>query len=272
MQQTVGKPADDAGIDYGNMTPRQFRELARAGGYRRMTSRNVCLGHVQCAMVALPAKLAFDFMVFCQRNQRPCPVLEVVEAGSHTCRRIAPDTDLRTDLPLYSVFRDGKLIGHRPDVVDIWRPDLVTFLIGSNTSCDQALQRAGVQTEKNRWVLRTAIETDPAGPFRGPLVVTMRWLTPKEAVIATQLTGRFPFNHGAPIHIGDPAAIGADLQHPMTGNEAVPPMPEGLVPVFWACSMTPQAIAQAAGVEFMITSGPSLGLISDLKSDQVCMP
>jgi len=269
MQQTVGT---DAEIDFGRMTPREFRELARAGGYRRMTTRNVCLGHVQCAMVALPERLAFDFMIFCQRNQRPCPVLEVIEAGSHTSRRIAAGADLRTDLPLFSVFRDGKLVGHVPDAREHWRSDLVTFLIGSNTSCDQALNRAGVQTEKHRYVLRTGIQTDAAGPFRGPLVVTMRWLTPKEAVIATQLTGRFPFNHGAPIHIGDPAAIGADLAHPMTGNDPVPPMPDGLVPVFWACSMTPQAIAQAAGVEFMITSGPSLGLISDLRSDQVCMP
>lgn len=268
----VAKAADLSEVDFGQLSPRQFRELARAGKYRRLTTRNVCLGHVQCAMVSIPRHLAFDFLVFCQRNQRPCPVLEVLDPGDYLSRRIASGADLRTDLPLYSVFRDGKLDGHVEDVLDLWRPDLVTFLIGSNTSCDQALQRAGVQTERHRWVLRTSIQTDPAGPFSGPLVVTMRWLTPREVVIATQLTGRFPFNHGAPIHIGDPAAIGADLEHPMTGKEPVPPMPSGVVPVFWACSMTPQAIAQAAGVEFMITSGPSLGLISDLRSDQVCAP
>jgi uncharacterized protein YcsI (UPF0317 family) len=257
--------------DYGRMTPPEFRAVARAGQFKPRTTRNVALGHVQCALVVLPKDLAFDFLVFCQRNQRPCPVLEVTDPGSPEPRRIAPGADLRTDLPLYSVYRKGKLEAHVESITDLWRDDLVAFFIGSNTSCDLALNRVGVQTERNRWVLRTGIETDPAGPFRGPMVVTMRWLTPKEAIAATQLTGRFPFNHGAPIHIGDPAAIGADLANPMMG-EPVKEIPRDLVPVFWACSMTPQAVAIAAGVEFMLTSGPSQGFISDLESDKVCIP
>jgi uncharacterized protein YcsI (UPF0317 family) len=262
---TAAKP------DYGRLSPRAFRALARAGQFRERTTRNVALGHVQCALVVLPKPLAFDFLVFCQRNQRPCPVLEVTDPGNPEPRRIAPGADLRTDLPLYSVYRNGELEGHVESIADHWRDDLVAFLIGSNTSCDLALNRIGVQTERNRWVLRTAIETDPAGPFRGPMVVTMRWLTPKEAILATQLTGRFPFNHGAPIHIGEPAAIGADLANPMMG-QPVPEIPKEVVPVFWACSMTPQAVALAAGVEFMLTSGPSQGFISDLESDKVCSP
>lgn len=258
--------------DYARMTPREVRQVMREGRYDLMTTRNVALGHVQCALVVVPKAVAFDFMVFCQRNQRPCPVLEVTDPGNPEPRRIAPGADLRTDLPGYSVYRKGVLEGQVGDITDLWRDDSVAFLIGSNTSCDLALNRAGVQTEKNRWVLRTTIPTDPSGPFSGPLVVTMRWLTPKEAIIATQLTGRFPFNHGAPIHVGDPAQIGADLEHPMTGKTAVPPIPKDVVPVFWACSMTPQAVAQAAGLDLMITSAPSLGLISDLPTDTMGMP
>ena len=258
--------------DFGRMSAREFRAAARAGQYKLKTTRNVARGHVQCALVVLPKPLAFDFLVFCQRNQRPCPVLEVTDPGNPEPQRIAPGADLRTDLPLYSVYRNGKLERHVEAITDLWRDDLVAFLIGSNTSCDMALNRIGVQTERNRWVLRTSIETDPSGPFRGPMVVTMRWLTPKEAILATQLTARFPFNHGAPIHIGDPAAIGADLKNPMTGNEPVPEIPKDVVPVFWACSMTPQAVAVAAGVEFMLTSGPSLGFIADLETDKVGLP
>lgn len=251
--------------------PAEVRALMRTDAFQLLTTRNVALGHVQCALVALPQAVALDFMVFCQRNQRPCPVIEVVEAGSVEARRSAPGSDLRTDLALYSVFRNGRLEGHVTSLVDVWRDDLVTFLIGSNTSCDLALRRAGVQTERNRWVLRTGIETDSSGPFRGPMIVTMRWLSPSEAVTATQLTSRFPFNHGAPIHIGDPSAIGADLAHPLMG-QPVPEIPSNVVPVFWACSMTPQAIALAAGVEFMLTSGPSQGFITDIETDRFGIP
>ena len=262
------RPAAEA-----ELTPAQAARLEmRHNRFTGLTTRNVALGYVQVAFVILRKQLAFDFLVYCQRNQRPCPVLEVLDPGNPEPRHSAPGADIRTDSTLYSVYRKGERVALVEDITDLWEDDFVTFLIGSNTSCDLALRRAGVQTEKNRWVLRTNVPTVPAGIFSGPLVVTMRWLTPKEAVIATQLTSRFPFNHGAPIHIGDPAALGCDLEHPLTGNTAVPPIPKDVVPVFWACSMTPQATAIASKVDFMITSGPSKGLITDLESDKVCIP
>jgi uncharacterized protein YcsI (UPF0317 family) len=257
--------------DFARMTPREVRLAMREGRFNLPTTRNVARGHVQCALVVLPQAQAFDFMVYCQRNQRPCPVYEVVEAGSHEPKRIAPGADLRTDLALYHVYRGGKLEARVENITDLWRKDLIAFLIGSNTSCDMALNRAGVQTEKNRWVLRTTVPTDPSGPFSGPLAVTMRWLTPKEAIIATQLTGRFPFNHGAPFHIGDPAAIGADLANPMTG-QPVTAIPKDVVPVFWACSMTPLEVAIAAKIDLMITCAPSKLFITDIETDKAGMP
>jgi len=251
-------------------SPREFRAGCRSGQFSLLT-RNQCPGYVQCALVALPKALAFEFMVFCQRNQKACPVLEVTEPGQYEPKRSAPGADLRTDLPLYSVYRNGVRVEDVADVTRLWRDDLVGFLIGSNTSCDLALQRAGVQTERYRWPLTTSVPTEPAGAFHGPLVVTMRWLTPQELITATQLTSRFPFNHGAPIHVGDPAVLGCDLAHPLTGSPP-PPMPAGLIPTFWACSVTPQVVAVAAKVEFMITSAPTYGFITDLETDKVGIP
>ncbi len=257
--------------DFARMSPREVRLAMREGRFNLPTTRNVARGHVQSALVVLPRAQAFDFMVFCQRNQRSCPVYEVVEAGSHEPKRIAPGADLRTDLALYHVYRGGQLESRVENIAELWRKDLVAFLIGSNTSCDMALNRAGVQTEKNRWVLRTTVQTDPSGPFSGPLAVTMRWLTPKEAVIATQLTGRFPFNHGAPFHIGDPAGIGADLANPITG-QPVTEIPKDVVPVFWECSMTPLEVAIAAKIDLMITCAPSKLFITDIETDKAGAP
>ena len=136
---------------------------------------------------------------------------------------------------------------------------------------DEALERAGVPTDKHRWVLRSTLPTQPAGRFHGNMVVTMRWLTPDQVITATQVSARFPFNHGAPIHVGDPTKIGADLKAPLFGG-AVPALPDSLMPVFWACGVTPQAAAEAAGIEFMITHAPAHSFVTDIKADLFSQP
>jgi len=232
----------------------------------------LALGFVQCNLVIIPQDLAYDFLLYCNRNQKACPVLEVTDVGDPEPKRSAPGADLRTDLPLYAIYRDGI---RREDVAglkELWRDDFVAFLIGSGITFDLALQEAGVPTDKDRWVVRSAIPTEPAGRFHGDMVVTMRWLTPEQAITATQVTARFPFNHGAPIHIGDPAAIGADLEHPLFGPPVDGPVPAGKVAVFWACGVTPQAAAEAAGLEMMITHAPAHGFITDLKADDLRIP
>ena len=144
-------------------SPRQFREEAR-GGFVALT-RNQCPGYVQCGLVALPKALALDFMIFCQRNQKACPIIEVLEPGQVEPKMAAPGADVRTDLPMYSIYRGGVRVQDVPDVTEHWRDDLVTFVMGSNTSLDLALQRAGVQTESYRWPVTTKIPTVPAGPL-----------------------------------------------------------------------------------------------------------
>lgn len=228
-------------------------------------------GYVQCNLVVLPKADAYDFLLFCQRNPKACPLVDVTDPGSPEPRLSAPGADLRTDLPRYRVFRHGILTDEVTDICAYWREDSVGFLIGSSLTFDDALERAGVPKSKEVWVLSTNLPTVPAGKFRGQLIVTMRWMTPEQAIIATQLTSRYPFNHGAPIHIGDPAQIGADLEHPIYG-EAVQEIPEGVLPVFWACGVTPQQVALTTKPELMLTHAPAHAFITDLRADQICIP
>jgi uncharacterized protein YcsI (UPF0317 family) len=232
------------------------------------TSRGLAPGFVQCNLAIMPKAHAFDFMLYCQRNQRACPVLEVTDPGDPVPRRLAPTADLRTDCAKYSVFIDGKRQADRTDIGDLWRDDLVAFLIGSGITFDAALERAGVPTDRHRWVLRTNRPTEPGGPFRGDLIVTMRWLTPQQAITAVQVSSRFPFNHGAPIHIGDADGIGADLKDPMFGGP-VPAMPGGLTAVFWACGVTPQSAAEAAKLPLFIVHAAAHSFITDLPADHL---
>jgi uncharacterized protein YcsI (UPF0317 family) len=232
------------------------------------TSRGLALGFVQCNLAIMPKVYAFEFMLYCQRNQRACPVLEVTDPGNPVPHRLAPNADLRTDCARYAVFVDGKRQDDRTDIKDLWRDDLVSFLIGSGITFDGALERGGVPTDRHRWVLRTDRPTEPAGLFKGDLIVTMRWLTPQQAITAVQVSSRFPFNHGAPIHIGDPAAIGADLDNPVFGGP-VPSMPEGLTAVFWACGVTPQAAAENAKLPLFIAHAPAHSFITDLPADHL---
>ena len=252
------------------MTPAQRARLDIREKRHTGTTRGLALGYVQCNLAIVPQALAFDFLLYCQRNARACPVLEVCDPGSWEPQQLAPGADLRTDLPRYSVFEHGKR-RDVPDIRDLWRSDLVAFLIGSGITFDGALARAGVPTDRHRWVLRSKIPTVPAGRFGGEMVVTMRWLTPEQAIIATQVSSRFPHNHGAPIHIGDPAAIGADLDDPIFGGP-VGALPKDRVAVFWACGVTPQEAALRAEVDFMITHAPAHGFVTDLEADRFCTP
>ncbi|MDP2409328.1 MAG: DUF1445 domain-containing protein [Pseudolabrys sp.] len=251
----------------GMLESQRIRQEIRDGRHTG-SSRGVAHGFVQCNLAILPKAYAFDFMLYCQRNQRACPVLEVTDPGDPVPHKLAPNADLRTDCARYAVFVDGARQDDVTNISHLWHDDLVSFLIGSGITFDGPLERAGVPTGKYRWVLRTDRPTEPAGPFRGDLIVTMRWLTPEQAITAVQVSARFPFNHGAPIHIGDPAGIGADLAHPLFGG-AVPAMPAGLTAVFWACGVTPQSAAEQARLPLFIAHAPAHSFITDLPADRL---
>lgn len=252
------------------------RSAERAAALRGRIRRGELTGHtsgladdlVQANLVVLPQAQAYDFLLYCQRNPRPCPLLAVTDVGAWEVPALGQGIDLRTDLPRYRVWRDGELVDEPTDVSAIWRDDLVAFAIGCSFSFEWALQAKGmrlrhVEQGRNVAMYRTNLPTVAAGAFAGPMVVSMRPLTPSDAMRAVQITARFPSVHGAPVHVGDAAAIGiADLQRPDYGD-AVDVQP-GELPVFWACGVTPQAAIAQARPPFCITHAPGAMLITDL--------
>lgn len=239
----------------------------RSGDFSGPTA-GLAAGNVQANLVILPKALAHDFLRFAQANPKPCPVLAVSEPGDPGLPGLGEDLDIRTDLPKYRVWRDGELSGEPLDVRHVWRDDLVSFALGCSFSFEQALIEEGIELRhmtcgSNVPMYRTSIRCIPAGPFAGPLVVSMRPLAPADAIRAIQITSRFPSVHGAPVHIGLPGAIGiADLTKPDYGDSV--PIGSGELPVFWACGVTPQAVIAEAKPDFCITHAPGSMLITDL--------
>ena len=228
---------------------------------------------MQGNVVILPKALADDFLRYCQLNPKPCPVLAVSQPGDPMLPKLGADIDIRTDVPRYRVWRRGELVDEPTDLRALWRDDLVTFVIGCSFSFEQALLDSGlslrhVDQNRNVAMYRTNIATESAGPFHGPMVVSMRPLKAKAAIRAIQITSRFPDVHGAPVHLGDPSLIGiADLSKPDYGD-AIDVMSDEL-PVFWACGVTPQAAIAQAKPEFCITHAPGAMLITDLLNHQL---
>ena len=243
------------------------RAAIRSGAWTDHTS-GLAEGHVQGNVVILPELLANDFLRYCQRNPKPCPLLAVSEPGDASLPGLGIDIDIRTDVPRYRVWRDGELADQPTDISAQWRKDLVTFVIGCSFSFEEALLEAGIPLrhiaqKRNVAMFRSNIATSPAGVFNGPMVVSMRPLKAHDAIRAIQITSRFPNVHGAPVHMGNPALIGiADLSAPDYGD-AVDVMPDE-IPVFWACGVTPQAAITQARPEFCITHAPGAMLITDL--------
>ena len=203
--------------------PKEVRNLIRRGELTRPTS-GFALGYAQANLVILPREVAFDFFLFCQRNPKPCPILEVVEPGKYEPVLTAPGADLRVDVPLYRIYKEGKLISEEEDITSYWNDELVCFLLGCSFTFETSLVRAGINlrhiTEgKNVAMYETNIETVPAGMFSGPVVVSMRPIHTTKVVKSVQITSRFPLVHGAPLHIGDPEKIGIqDIMNPQYGN------------------------------------------------------
>lgn len=246
--------------------PARVRDLIRSGEVTETTA-GMAPGRVQANLVVLPRDMAFDFMLFCQRNPKPCPLLEVTEPGDSEPKRLAPGADLRYDIPRYRVYRDGELEAEVPDIAEYWQDDLVAFLLGCSFSFESALIRAGIgmrHIERGSTVpmFITDVQTEPAGSLSGPMVVSMRPIPSEKVVRATQVTSRFPAVHGAPVHIGDPAALGiSDIGRPDLGEPIE--IEDGEVPVFWACGVTPQAVAMNSKPPLMITHSPGYMFITD---------
>ena len=267
-------PAADATAQVLSATSsgRDVRLAARAGRLDSHTS-GLATTHVQGNLVILPRDVADEFMRYCQRNPKPCPVLAVSEPGDPRLPSLGADLDIRSDVPRYRVWRDGVIVDEPGDISSLWRDDLVSFVLGCSFSFEQALIEDGIRLRHveqgvNVAMFRTSIATTPAGRFSGPMVVTMRPMKAADAIRATQITSRFPNVHGAPVHIGDPKLIGiADLSKPDYGDAVEVRADE--LPVFWACGVTPQAALAQARPPFAITHAPGAMLITDLLNHQL---
>jgi uncharacterized protein YcsI (UPF0317 family) len=247
------------------------RQAIRRGEHSGPTS-SLAPGYVQANLAILPRHLAEDFLRFCQLNPKPCPLVGVSAAGDWRLPSLAEDLDIRTDVPRYRVWRDGTLVDEPGDLMQWWRDDLVTFAIGCSFSFEQALVEGGIELRHMTCdctvpMYRTSIDTVAAGPFHGPLVVSMRPMKPADAIRAVQITTRFPSVHGAPVHLARPDLIGiADLGAPDWGDAV--PIGDDEIPVFWACGVTPQSVIAAARPEFCITHYPGAMLVTDRRNSE----
>ena len=230
-------------------------------------------GCVQGNLVILPKEEAGEFLRFAVANPKPCPIVAVSEPGDFRIASIAADLDIRTDVPRYVVWRDGEKVEEPTDIRSHWRDDLVTFVIGCSYSFEQALIEDGIEIRHITQgtavpMYRTSIATTPAGRFRGPMVVSMRPMTPANAIRAIQITGRLPGVHGAPVHIGRPDLIGiADLARPDYGDAVSVGADE--IPVFWACGVTPQSVVANSKPPFCITHYPGSMIVTDLSNGRL---
>ena len=253
---------------------REIRTACRHGEFTGQTSGRAA-GFAQANLVVLPRDWADDFLLFCQRNPKPCPLLAVTDAGSPAPETVAADADLRTDLPRYRVWENGELIAEPGDITDRWQDDFVSFLIGCSFTFEAALERAGVPARHielgvNVPMFRTNIPCRPAGRFHGPLVVSMRPLTPPDAIRAVQITARYPDVHGAPVHLGLPEQLGiTDLSQPDFGDAV--PIGDDELPVFWACGVTPQAVAMAVKPPLIITHSPGCMFVTDIRDESLAV-
>ena len=268
-------PAKPEGVDAEvweqmlHATPAEARHLIREGKFAAPTS-GLCPGYAQANLIILPREQAYDFLLFAQRNPKPCPILEVTEVGERMTHICAKDCDVATDFPGYRIYKDGVMVDEVDDVVDYWRDDLVAFIIGCSFSFESELIEAGIEMRHNTQgrnvsMYLTNLACEPAGSMSGNTVVSMLPIPYDQVVKAVQISGAIPKVHGAPVHIGDPSAIGIkDIAQPDFGDPV--DINPGEVPVFWACGVTPQSIVMNSKPPFAITHAPGYMLITDTKN------
>ncbi len=252
------------------LSSEEIRQRIRTGDHTSHTA-GLAPGKLQCNLAILPEAYALDFLRFCQRNPKPCPVVGVSDTGNPMLPTLGRAIDIRTDVPRYRIFRDGELAEEATDITALWRDDLVTVALGCSFTFENALLRAGIQVRhiemgRNVPMFRSNIDLVPAGPFSGKMVVTMRPLREDQVDTATKISAKFPQAHGAPIAVGDPSLIGiSDLNAPDYGDQV--DIKPGEVPVYWACGVTPQNVLRAAQLPLCITHAPGHMLITDVAED-----
>ncbi|WP_419726724.1 putative hydro-lyase [Terrisporobacter petrolearius] len=259
-------------MDYSKESPVKVRKMIREGKYSKPTS-GICSGYAQANLVILPKDLAYDFLLFTQRNPKSCPILEVSDEGSRSLKYIAKGVDIAKDIPKYRVYENGILRGEYEDVEEFWQEDFVSFLIGCSFSFESELIKNHIEVRhiaqgRNVPMYKTNIECIEAGIFKGNMVVSMRPIPYNQVIKAVTVTEQFPKVHGTPIHIGDPKIIGIeDINSPEFGDSVT--IKKGEVPIFWPCGVTPQSVVMNVKPSIVITHSPGHMLITDIKNEEL---
>lgn len=255
-----------------DLSPKEARLLIQKGKWDKPTA-GLAMGYAQANLVILPKRYAFDFLLFCQRNPKPCPLLEVLEPGEYRTKFLAREADIRTEIPSYHIYRKGNLEGTVRDIRKFWKRDFVSFLLGCSFSFEEALLRSKIpvrhiEENKNVPMYITNIPCTSAGIFHGPMVVSMRPIPSNQMTRAVQITSRYVSVHGGPIHMGDPSKIGVrDIKKPDFGDSVT--IRKGEVPIFWACGVTPQAVVMKVKPDLCITHAPGHMFITDLLNEEL---
>ena len=267
--RAASRPSIDALREKGLMRVREFRDRVRREAHTGHTS-GFAPGYAQGNVVIVPEALAGEFLRFCQRNPKPCPLLAVSEPGDPALPELGEDIDIRTDVPRYRVFERGRLAERPTNIRALWRDDWVTFVLGCSFTFEEALLDAGIGLRhvaqgRNVAMYRSSLQTRPAGRFAGPMVVSMRPLRAPDIIRAIPITAQFPVSHGVPVHLGAPALIGIDdIDAPEWGDPVSIEKDE--LPVFWACGVTPQTVIERARLDLCITHDPGCMLVTDVRN------
>ncbi|MDP9651015.1 putative hydro-lyase [Paraburkholderia caledonica] len=253
-------------------TPRELRQAVRAGQYDGPTA-GYCEGFVQANLMILPQEYAADFRKLCELNARACPLLAVSEPGNWTLPTLGEDIDVRSDVPRYCLYRNGRMAEPLTHLEEVWRGDLLVFALGCSFSFEHLLMSNDlpvrhIELGASSPVFISSIDNPRSGPFAGKLAVSMWPFKPAQAIKAIEITSRYPQVHGAPVHFGDPNEIGiADFNRPDFHGLSV--VRDGEVPVFWACGLTPQVAVIAAEIPFAIGHAVGHMLITAMSVDQL---
>ena len=246
------------------------RGAIRSGAYQDHTA-GLATDYLQANLVIVEDVHALDFVRYCLRNPKPCPIVGVGDTGNPMMTTLGQDIDVRTDVPSYNIYRYGQFIESCSDIRHLWQNNLVAFALGCSFTFEHAILRAGFplwHVENNRTVpmFKTTFDTVKAGPFSGPMVVSMRAIEANRIDEVKAISAQFPLAHGAPVHWGNPASIGInDITVPDWGDPI--PIEDGEMAVFWACGVTPQAAIQNANLPLCITHKPGQMLITDISEN-----
>jgi len=261
-------------MNYAHISAAEARHLIRSGSWRRPTT-GLALGYVHANLVILPQSWAEEFALFCHLNLQAAPLLDMTAPGHPHPMKVAPGADIRTDVPRYRIYREGRPVEERDDIRSLWQEDFVAFLLGCSFSAERALIEQDIRLRhleqgKNVAMYQTSISCIATRRLHGSLVVSMRPIRTALLDRVVEITGRYPLAHGAPIHIGDPLALGIpDLGQPDWGDAVV--IEDDEVPVFWACGVTPQAVIMEVQPDIAITHSPGHMFLTDWRDTSIVL-